>query len=65
MRKIIYQHNLRTFLAKFLSESLLRVCASIFQSAVVDESGMGRTQMGTHKRLENGRCAWDALYDTL
>jgi hypothetical protein len=30
----------------------------------VDESGMIRTQMGTHNISENGRSAWDALYDT-
>jgi hypothetical protein len=30
----------------------------------VDESGVIRTQMGTHNRLENGRSAWVVLYDT-
>jgi hypothetical protein len=30
----------------------------------VDESGVIRTQMGAHNRSENGRNAWEALYDT-
>jgi hypothetical protein len=30
----------------------------------VDESGMIKTQMGVHNRLENGCSAWEALYDT-
>jgi len=45
-------------------DSLLGVSAGICQRALVDESGMIRTQMGTHNRSENGRSAWDALYDT-
>jgi hypothetical protein len=37
---------------------------SVATRALVDESGMIRTQMGTHNRSENGRSALDALYDT-
>jgi hypothetical protein len=33
--------------------------------ALTDESGMIRPLMGTHSRSENGRSAWDALYDTI
>jgi hypothetical protein len=32
--------------------------------ALLDESGMIRTQTGTHNGPQNGRSAWDALYDT-
>jgi len=56
--------KLTAFLAKFLPASLLGVSAGICQRALVDESGMIRTQMGTHNRSEIGRSAWDALYDT-
>jgi hypothetical protein len=34
------------------------------QETVVDESGMINIQMGTDNRSENGRSAWDVLYDT-
>jgi hypothetical protein len=34
-------------------DSLLGISASIFQRALVDESGMIRIQMGTHNRSEN------------
>jgi hypothetical protein len=44
-------------------DSLLGVSAGICQRALVYESKMIRTQMGTH-RSENGRSAWDALYNT-
>jgi hypothetical protein len=46
--------------------SLLSVSAgtSICQRALVDESGMIRTQMGTHNRSEDGRSTWDSLYNT-
>jgi hypothetical protein len=43
---------------------LLVVSVGICQIAVVYESGMTGTQMGTHNRPENGRSAWDELYDT-
>jgi hypothetical protein len=51
---------------KFSPDSLLEVSAGIFQRAQVDESGIIRTQTGTHNRAENGHShsAWDALYDT-
>jgi hypothetical protein len=42
-------------------DSLLDVCAGIWQRALVDVSGMIRTQLGTHNRPENGRSAWGAL----
>jgi hypothetical protein len=42
---------------------LLCVSAGICQRALVDESGMIRTQMGTHSKSGNGRSAWGALYD--
>jgi hypothetical protein len=48
----------------FLPASLPGNSAGIFQTAMVDESGMIRTWMGMHNRSENGRSAWDALYDT-
>jgi hypothetical protein len=44
--------------------SLLSVSADNCQGALVDESGMVRSQMGTHNRSENCRSAWDVLYDT-
>jgi hypothetical protein len=34
------------------------------QITLVDESAMIRTQIGTHNKSENGRIAWDALYNT-
>jgi hypothetical protein len=40
------------------------VSAGICQRALVDESGMIRTQMVTHNRSGNGHSAWDVLYDT-
>jgi hypothetical protein len=42
-----------------------RSSAVIFQRALVDKSGVIRTQMGTHNRSESGRRKWDALYDTI
>jgi hypothetical protein len=53
-----------TFLAKFVPASLLGVSAGICQRALVDESGMIRTQMGMPYRSENGCSAWSALYNT-
>jgi hypothetical protein len=49
-------------ICRHLPASLLGVCC--YHTALVDESGMNRTQMRTHTRSENGRSAWDALYDT-
>jgi hypothetical protein len=48
---------------QFSPDLLLGVSAGIFQTALVDESGMIRTHMQTHNRSENGRSAWDALCD--
>jgi hypothetical protein len=42
-------------LAKFLLASLLGVSAGVCQRALMDESGMIRTHMGTHNSSENGR----------
>jgi hypothetical protein len=53
-----------TFLAKFLPALHLDVSAGICQRALVDESGMIRTQTGAHKRLKNDHGAWDVLYNT-
>jgi hypothetical protein len=61
MTKILRRQNKRKFLAKFLHASLLGIFAGIFQTALVDESGMIRTQIGTQNRSENGRNARNAL----
>jgi hypothetical protein len=34
------------------------------QRALMDESGMIRTQMGMQNRSENGHSAWDTMHDT-
>jgi hypothetical protein len=46
---------------QLFSVSLLGVPVGFCQGALVDQSGMIRTQMGTHNRSENGRSAWDAF----
>jgi hypothetical protein len=43
-------------------DSLLGVSAGICHRALVDETAMIINQM--HNRSENGRSAWDTLYDT-
>jgi hypothetical protein len=65
MTEILCPAKLTDFLAKFLPALLLGVSSGICQRAVVDESGMIRTQMGIHSRSENGRSAWNALYDNI
>jgi hypothetical protein len=55
IREILYQQNWRTSLAKFLPASLQGVYAVICQRALVDDTEMIRTQMGTHNISENGR----------
>jgi hypothetical protein len=40
------------------------VSADICHRALMYESGLIITQMGTHNRSENDRSAWDAFYDT-
>jgi hypothetical protein len=47
----------------FSPVSLLGVSDGYTQRAVVDESGMTKTQMGMHSRPEDGHNAWDVLYD--
>jgi hypothetical protein len=44
----ILRINSRTFLAKFLPASLLGVSDCICQRALVDKTGMIRTQVGMH-----------------
>jgi hypothetical protein len=68
MLKIVAEYDrdtssakLKDFFAKF---SLLSASVDICQRAVVDESGMIRTQMRKQNRLENGHSTWDALCDT-
>jgi hypothetical protein len=58
------QAKLTDFFAKLLTASPLYISVGTCQRALMDESGMIRTQMRTHKRSENDRSAWDALYDT-
>jgi proline dehydrogenase len=48
MQEILRRQNAWTFLAKFFSASLLQVSAGICQRALLDESRMIRTQMGSH-----------------
>jgi hypothetical protein len=64
MMEILRRQNQRTFLAKFLTALLLGVSAGICQKALVVESRMIITQLGMHNRREEGRSAWEALYDT-
>jgi hypothetical protein len=52
MKEILRRQNSRTFLAKFLPASLLGVSVGICKGALVDESGMIRTLMGTHNKSE-------------
>jgi hypothetical protein len=40
------------------------VVLCLHQTALVDESEMIKTQVGTHSKSESARTAWDALYDT-
>jgi hypothetical protein len=46
MKEILRRQNLCTFLAKFLPSSLIGIFAIICQRALVDVSGMIKTQMG-------------------
>jgi hypothetical protein len=64
MKEILRRQNSRPFLTKFLPGPLLGASVGYCQRALVDESRIIRTQMGTHNRSENGRSAWDALCDT-
>jgi hypothetical protein len=52
-------------ICRHVPASLLGNSADIFQKDFVNESGMIRSQMGMQNRLENGRSAWDALYDAI
>jgi hypothetical protein len=54
-----------TDISRYVSpDSLLGVSAGICHRALVGESGMIRIQMAMHSISENGRSAWNALYDT-
>jgi hypothetical protein len=64
MKEILRRQNSRPFLAKFLPASLPGVSPNICHTALVDESGMIRTQMGMNNKSVNGRSAWNALYNT-
>jgi hypothetical protein len=56
MKEILHRQNSCPFLAKFLPASLLGVCAGYCQRALVDESAIVRTQMGTLKDLRWSQC---------
>jgi hypothetical protein len=62
------EYDIDTTSAKFkgiyrqLPASLLGVYSN--QRALIDESEIIGTQIGTVSRSENGSNAWDALYDT-
>jgi hypothetical protein len=43
--------------------SLLGASAGICQKTLLERSVIIRTQVETHGRSENGRAAWNALYD--
>jgi hypothetical protein len=64
MKEIHRQQNSRTFLSNFFPATLLGASAGICQRTLVDELEMIITQMGVQNNSENGRSAWDALYDT-
>jgi hypothetical protein len=53
MKEILRPQKSRPFLAKFISASLLGVSAGYCHRALMDESGMFRTQMETLNRLED------------
>jgi hypothetical protein len=46
MKEILSQQNSRQFLAKLIPDSLLGVSSGYFKRALVDESGMIRTNNG-------------------
>jgi hypothetical protein len=48
----------------FLAASLLGVSVGVYQRAMVNESGVIKSHMGTHNRSENGHSAWDVLHYT-
>jgi hypothetical protein len=64
MKEIFRWQNSPTFLVKFLSIRYLVFLLVFVYKALVDELEMITTQVGTHNRSENGRSAWDVLYDT-
>jgi hypothetical protein len=53
--RVVWSEKL-TFLANLLLIGY-KVCAGSCQSALVNVSGMIRTQMGTHNKSENGSSA--------
>jgi hypothetical protein len=64
VKEILHKQNLAAISHQVSPASLLVVSARICLRAVVDESGMIRTQMGMHSRSGNGHSTWDCLYDT-
>jgi hypothetical protein len=64
MWAVFRRQNSQSFYRQVSLDSLVGVSAGIFLRALVDESGMIRTQMGKLNRSENGCSAWDPLYDT-
>jgi hypothetical protein len=62
MKEILWWQNSQNFSPTF-SMPCYYVSAGICQRALVDESGITTTQIGMHNRSENGRSAWDVLYN--
>jgi hypothetical protein len=53
-------------ISRLVSPCFATRCVCSNQNRILmDESGMIRTQMGTHSRSENDRSAWDALYNII
>jgi hypothetical protein len=61
MTVILRQVNSRTFL---VNSALLLDVAGAARALVDEYIGEFRTHIGTHIRSDNGRSAWEALYDT-
>jgi hypothetical protein len=62
--KHISSAKLTAFSCQVSPDSLLGVSPGIYQTAMVDESGVIVTHIGKHNRSENCRIAWDVLYIT-
>jgi hypothetical protein len=63
MKEIFSRQNSPPFLAKILLIHYY-LSGDVYHRALVDESWMIVSHMGTLNILENGRSAWGALYDT-
>jgi hypothetical protein len=64
MLKISAVYDLNTAKFKDIRRKSLLRCLVLQPESMVDELGMISTQMGMHNRSLNGRCAWEAFYDT-